>query len=164
MPRRGRAPAVRGLAREAPDSNLPRDLEEGFPLVGVLPRSGMNAEVVPKEAACPSELRGRADNVNAATLERVCRDPGTDAEATQILHQKAYEEARARARAPREPARAAAPAAAPARMQVAAGQATWVRLSDLPRGAILNPRFPVNEGWRWKESGWARKEVRIRRG
>ena len=97
MPRRGRAPAVRGLAREAPDSNLPRDLEEGFPLVGVLPRSGMNAEVVPKEAACPSELRDRADNVNAATLERVCRDPGTDAEATQILHQKAYEEARARA-------------------------------------------------------------------
>ena len=82
--------------REAPDINLPRDLEEGFPLVGVLPRSGMNADVTPKEAACPSELRGRADTLNAATLERVSRDLGTDAEVTQILHQKAYEEARAR--------------------------------------------------------------------
>jgi len=80
---------------EAPDENLPRDLERGFPLVGVLPRSGMNAAVTPREAECPSELRGRADTLNAATLERVSRDLGTDAEVTQILHRKAYEEARA---------------------------------------------------------------------
>eukprot|EP00959_Pyramimonas_sp_CCMP1952_P085083 1778793-Pyramimonas_sp.AAC.1 len=55
----------------------------------------MNADVAPKETACLSELRGRADALNAAALERVSRDLGADAEVTQILHQKAYEEARA---------------------------------------------------------------------
>ena len=81
--------------RDAPDENLTRDLERGFPLVGVLPRSGMNAPVTPREAECPSELRSRADTLNAATLERVSRDLGADAEATQVLHNKAYEEAHA---------------------------------------------------------------------
>ena len=28
----------------------------------------------------------------------------------------------------------------------------------------MNPRFPVDEGWRWKEGGWTRKVGRIRRG
>ena len=28
----------------------------------------------------------------------------------------------------------------------------------------MNPRFPVDEGWRWKEEGWTRKVGRIRRG
>ena len=62
--------------------------------MGVLPRSGVNAPVTPREAEYPSELRSRADTLNAATLERVSRDLGADAEVTQILHRKAYEEAR----------------------------------------------------------------------
>ena len=41
--------------------------------------------------------------------------------------------------------------------EVASGKAVWRRISDLPPGSILSPRFPVDEGWKRKLEVWIRK-------
>ena len=110
-----------------PDGRLVTDLEQGFPLIGEIPRSGV-LPVIPYNtpAETAASLRQYAPRRNAETLRRVSR-PCALSDAVRAAFESKC------------------------RAEVHAGHARWRSLGDT---CALTARFPVDEGWVKQGSDW----------
>lgn len=108
---------------------------QGMPLTGVLPRSGYFEPVEGGPCRDVSDLRNNAERINKRIIERMSAPEKGSPEVSQILHEKSMDE-------------------------VSSGSGKLIPLSNLRNGDLLVPRFAVDEGWRYKQGEWRRKERR----
>ena len=109
------------------------DLAQGFPLIGRLPRSGTLPEVsYPSVEETRESLLWQAGWRNEMILGRVAASIVSDVEVAPELDAKSQSE-------------------------VESGKAFEVPLAEVVKRCVVTPRFPVDEGWRWKDDSWMRK-------
>ena len=114
------------------DAGLPAALARGFPLVGLIPASGAMRSCSATVHALPGALLAEAPSANAAILYRTRLSPARDPRVAEALRTRTQAE-------------------------VAANQAEWRDLPSDLSGVVLSPRFPADEGWRFREGRWFRK-------
>ena len=115
------------------DESLVDDLARGFPLIGELPRSGTLPEVsYPSVEETRESLLWQADWRNDEILRRVAASFVSDVEVAAELDAKSQSE-------------------------VESGKASEVPLAKVVKRCVVTPRFPVDEGWRWKNDDWVRR-------
>ena len=141
-------------AAGSPDSFLTAHLEFGFPLVGILPAGGNEEACEPWLERAPSALwRGRA-GANADVLQRAARSGAADQEVQAAFLAKAQEEA--------IPLCHARPGSGVTRArEVDGGKAVWIPLREAAADCVLTPRFPVDEGYKFKVDGSSRRKARL---
>ena len=116
------------------DETLVADLAQGFPLIGKLPRSGTLPEVsYPLVEETRGSLLWQASWRNDGILSRVAASFVSDVEVAAELDAKSQSE-------------------------VESGKASEVPLTEVVKRCVVTPRFPVDEGWRWKDDNWVRRE------
>ena len=115
------------------DETLVADLAQGFPLIGKLPRSGTLPEVsYPLVEETRESLLWQAGWRNDEILSRVAASFVSDVEVAAELDAKSQSE-------------------------VESGKASEVPLAEVVKRCVVTPRFPVDEGWRWKDDNWVRR-------
>ena len=115
------------------DETLVADLAQGFPLIGKLPRSNTLPEVsYPLVEETRESLLWQASWRNEEILSRVAASFVSDVEVAAELDAKSQSE-------------------------VESGKASEVPLAEVVKRCVVTPRFPVDEGWRWKNDNWARR-------
>ena len=115
------------------DETLVADLAQGFPLIGRLPRSGTLPQVsYPLVEETRESLLWQAGWRNDEILSRVAASFVSDVEVAAELDAKSQSE-------------------------VESGKASEVPLAEVVKRCVVTPRFPVDEGWRWKDDNWVRR-------
>ena len=104
-----------------PDVRLIADLQNGFPLLGEIPRSGALPHIPFKECAeSATSLRAQAEALTSVTLRRVRRPAALEEPVRRVFEAKCQKE-------------------------VSTGRARW---RPLPAKCVLTARFPADEGWK----------------
>ena len=115
------------------DETLVADSAQGFPLIGRLPRSNTLPEVsYPLVEETRESLLWQAGWRNDEILSRVAASFVSDVEVAAELDAKSQSE-------------------------VESGKASEVPLTEVVKRCVVTPRFPVDEGWRWKDDNWVRR-------
>ena len=123
------------VAADWPDKSLINDLMYGFPLVGELPRSGSLPSCAYRPTCETREsLLQHAALRNVETLRRVSASAALDGEVVKEMDTKAAAE-------------------------VSEGKARPVALDCAMAEGVVTPRFPADEGWKYKDS-WRKRNVR----
>ena len=125
-----------------------------FPLSGSCPREAMRKRANRGSRGPPSALwRGRA-GANADVLQRAARRGAADQEVQAAFLAKAQEEA--------IPLCHARPGSGVTRArEVDGGKAVWIPLREAAADCVLTPRFPVDEGYKFKVDGTSRRKARL---
>ena len=115
------------------DETLVDDFAQGFPFIGELPRSGTLPQMsYPSVEETRESLLWQAGWRNDEFLNRVTASFVSHVEVAADLHAKSQSE-------------------------VESGKASEVPLAEVVKRCVVTPRFPVDEGWRWKDDNWVRR-------